>query len=163
MIKLPSGLGEKLLLLLHDLHVTRAFRGLVTKPIDLYDSSRIECINLLTAELAKRGESYTLPTWVSDCPQLNVKISALKGEVSLSLEDFKSDSLQVSLNNREYLYIYVGGQSQFAQEIAFIGHPIDCNIAMRMISYKMGTNQQNFNSNRGIETVSAHVDPSRVC
>uniref|UniRef100_A0A7S0F1K6 PKD/REJ-like domain-containing protein n=1 Tax=Hanusia phi TaxID=3032 RepID=A0A7S0F1K6_9CRYP len=117
--------------------------GLVTKPIDLYDSSRIECIDLLSAVLAQRGESFTLPTWVSDCPQLNVKISALNGEVSL--------------NNRENLYIYVGGQSQFAQEIAFIGHPIDCNVAMRMISYKMGSNKANFNSNRGIETVTFQI------
>jgi hypothetical protein len=59
--------------------------ALVIKPIDLYESSRPECRNLLLTELAKRGESgYTLPDWVADCPLIAVTIEATRGEVSLN-------------------------------------------------------------------------------
>ena len=115
--------------------------SMVIKPLDMYDSSRSECRNLLAAELASRGAStYVQPSWMSDCPLLSVKISAIQGEVSL--------------NNRENLNFIAGGSSRFANVIEFIGHPIDCNIAMRMVLYKMSTAAANYNSARGIEQVT---------
>lgn len=83
--------------------------GMVSKPNDLYDSSQLNCRKFLAEELSKRSDSYVLPTWVYLCPQLNVRIFAILGEVSL--------------NNRENLNIYRGATSRFANEIAFIGHP----------------------------------------
>jgi hypothetical protein len=59
--------------------------ALVIKPIDLYESSRPECRNLLLTELSKRGEAgYALPDWVADCPLIAVTIEATRGEVSLN-------------------------------------------------------------------------------
>jgi len=115
--------------------------GMVIKPLDMYDSSRKECRDLLDVELSKRGVStYVEPGWVGDCPLLAVRISALEGEVSL--------------NNRENLIFIEGGASRYAKVIDFIGHPIDCNIAMRMVLYKMSAASADYNSARGIEQVT---------
>ena len=114
--------------------------GMVTKPNDLYDSSRLECRKYLAEELAKRSDTYSPPAWVYRCPQLSVRIYAILGEISL--------------NTRENLQIYRGATSRFANEIQFIGHPVDCNRAMRMIQYRMSEEFVNFNSALGDEAVT---------
>jgi hypothetical protein len=59
--------------------------ALLIKPVDLYESARSECKNLLLLELGKRGEAgHVLPSWVSECPQIAVHIQATRGEVSLN-------------------------------------------------------------------------------
>ena len=60
----------------------------------------------------------------------------------------------MSLNNRENLFFVSGGSSRYANVIEFIGHPVDCNVAMRMVLYKMSTSAANYNSARGIEQVT---------
>ena len=140
---------------------------------------------MLSQELSRRGGStYVSPTWVDDCPLLNVRISALKGEVincarewescahctvpeKLSV-DFKRNRIrfmmlidlqncsrqQVSLNNRENLFFLAGGSLRYANVIEFIGHPVDCNIAMRMVLFKISASAKDYNSARGIEQVT---------
>jgi hypothetical protein len=56
--------------------------GMVVKPLDMYDSVRRECRVFLAQDLAKRGtDTYVEPDWMSDCPLLAVRISAIRGEV----------------------------------------------------------------------------------
>ena len=38
--------------------------------------------------------------------------------------------------------------------IEFIGHPVDCNIAMRMVLFKISASAKDYNSARGIEQVT---------
>jgi len=119
--------------------------GMLVKPNDMYDASRLECRTLLSKELSGRGAStYVLPGWISDCPLLRVRISAIKGEISL--------------NNRENLIFIQGGSSRYANIIEFIGHPVDCNVAMRMVLYKMSASATDYNSARGIEQVTFLVN-----
>ena len=46
---------------------------------------------MLSQELSRRGGfTYESPTWVDDCPLLNVRISALKGEVINCAREWES-------------------------------------------------------------------------
>lgn len=65
------------------------------------------------------------------------------------------DEVQIELINffrREFLNILTGA-SRFSNEFYFIGHPLDCNVALRMVSYRMSSQFVHFNSQLGNETL----------
>jgi hypothetical protein len=117
--------------------------GLVAKVVDEYEVARKDCRDNLDDELGKRGDDVTPPNWLVECPTLNVKITADKGNVAL--------------NSRQFIEIFLGAEKTFVPSIAFLGFARDSNAALRMIRYTMSEENKFFNSNLGTEVVRIAV------
>ena len=117
--------------------------GLVSKVVDEYEYSRRECRTQLDLALSERSDEVANPSWLIECPRLNVRLAADQGAVAL--------------NSREYIELYLGADKTFASPIAFLGYPLDSNSATRMIRYKMAEDNPYFNSNQGTEILRVVV------
>ena len=117
--------------------------GLVSKVVDEYEFSRVECRSQLDDTLANRGDDVVDPMWLVECPRLNIRVAAEQGSIAL--------------NSREYIEIFLGAEKTFISPIAFLGYPLDSNAAMRMIRYKLSEENPYFNRNQGTERVRLTV------